>query len=164
MTGVVIVSADLPRKIPPSLHKSASFKTMQTVAGHARLNGGKYHWPYTHMQKCNNNFLKHWFCPLLQLSQGLFKVLRRNRLRFKEAEEERWPVHWSRLWWSIQQWDPWWCIPEEEPCEATTRTDQATACVMGTQLVSMPLSSAQSYKTVRSLTASCLLNYKSRIP
>ena len=28
-----IVSADLPRKIPPSLHKSASFKTMQTVAG-----------------------------------------------------------------------------------------------------------------------------------
>ena len=37
------------------------------------------------MQKCNNNFLKHWFCPLLQLSQGPLQSAQEKQIEIQRS-------------------------------------------------------------------------------
>ena len=113
------------------------------------------------MQKCNNNFD---FAHFYSLARDLFKVLRRNRLRSKKQRkngDQFTDPDFDDLSSSEILGDAYQRKSRvRQPLELT----KLQLCDGYTQLVSMPLSSAQSYKTVRSLTASCLLNYKSRIP
>ena len=97
-----IVSADLPRKIPPTLHKSASFRQCRPLLDHARLNGGIIPltlYTHTEMYNSSNSLLRKGvvkqfphFC--VQLSQrSLQSAQEKQIIEIKEAEEERLPVH-----------------------------------------------------------------------